>query len=440
MLTYSIDEESQKGEFYYSLKSCKHKPLVKYYDTVRLIKKINKNKKNKFKAGMILAACLLMLGATLLYTKQFGHQSPAYAQTADKLSLPQDSASTANKNASASSSPAKPGTSTTPTTAAIAAKPKTVAKPTTTAPSTTLSPAPAMPRSAILYANPYSDVATSASAWASSNPTDSAAMNRLASTPMADWLGDFSGNVQVAANDYVSNAAAVGQIPVMVAYNIPERDCGSYSSGGASSPGAYEAWINQLAAGIGQRQSIVIVEPDALAGMECLTASDQQSRLQLVAYAVHTLRTQTKAAIYIDAGNATWQSTATMASRLNSADIAEATGFSLNVSNFDTTASSASYGASLSSQLGGKHFVIDTSRNGNGPVGGSSAWCNPDGAGFGNSPTLQTNNAVTDAYLWIKNPGESDGNCGADQSNTSAPAAGAWWPQYAIMLADHSGW
>jgi endoglucanase len=415
---------------------------------VRKIHKFTKRNRNKFKVTMVLSACLIMLVGTMIYTKQTGHPA-AYAQNVDKLSessgydqpssIPRAASSrpipktsnTAEANAEAAATAA--------TKAAAKAKAAAVAA-NSTAASTSLSPAPEIPRAATLYANPYSDVSTSASAWASANPEDSSIMNRLASTPMADWLGDFSGNVQVAANTYVSNAAAVGQIPVMVAYNIPERDCGGYSSGGASSAAAYETWINQLAAGIGHRQSIVIVEPDALAGMDCLSTSDQQTRLQLISYAVHTLRTQTSAAIYIDAGNPTWQSVTTMVDRLQNSDIAEATGFSLNVSNFDTTASNISYGNSLSGWLGGKHFIIDTSRNGNGPSNASNGWCNPNGAAFGNSPTLQTGISNIDAYLWVKNPGESDGSCGAAQAGTNAPAAGAWWPQYALMLGDNSGW
>jgi endoglucanase len=60
--------------------------------------------------------------------------------------------------------------------------------------------------------------------------------------------------------------------------------------------------------------------------------------------------------------------------------------------------------------------VIDTSRNGQEPWQPGNYpdpmdWCNPPGRGLGLEPTLQTGNSLVDAYLWIKIPGESDGEC-----------------------------
>jgi endoglucanase len=81
----------------------------------------------------------------------------------------------------------------------------------------------------------------------------------------------------------------------------------------------------------------------------------------------------------------------------------------------------------LAGALGGKHFIIDTSRNGNGPLSG--AWCNPPGRALGTPPTTGTGEPIVDAFLWIKRPGESDGTC------EGGPAAGRWWPEYALELA-----
>ncbi len=302
-------------------------------------------------------------------------------------------------------------------------------------------PAPlAINRSMTLYADPTSNVAVQARTWAASHPNDASKMNRLAETPMAKWFGEWSGDVRAAANNYVSPAANVGQVPTLIAYNIPQRDCGSYSAGGSSSSAAYKSWIDSFAAGIGQRKAIVILEPDALAGMDCLNAADQQTRIDLVSYGVQALRNHSQAAIYIDAGHTTWQTAGVMANRLKAANIANATGFSLNISNFQTTSSNTNYGASISSLVDNKHFVIDTSRNGNGPTSGDMAWCNPDGRAFGAMPTLQTGTSVVDAYLWLKNPGESDGNCGSTQFGVTPPPAGGWWPEYVLMLAIKSNW
>ncbi|MEO6532485.1 MAG: glycoside hydrolase family 6 protein [Pseudolysinimonas sp.] len=126
------------------------------------------------------------------------------------------------------------------------------------------------------------------------------------------------------------------------------------------------------------------------------------------------------------------------------------------------------------------HFIVDTSRNGRGPNDMSAyaaapynqpasvisalqngGWCNPPGAGLGHRPTASTGVPLVDAYLWVKNPGESDGQCNiaggarswdysqynpwnwdtaAQQQNDplwgiTDPAAGAWFPQQALQLA-----
>src|SRR5207244_10503436 len=125
-------------------------------------------------------------------------------------------------------------------------------------------------------------------------------------------------------------------LPVFVAYNIPGRDCGSYSAGGAGGGDAYRTWIRDFAGGIGGRSAIVILEPDALAGMDCLNATARQERLTLMRDAVQALKQQ-KASVYIDAGNARWRSPEEMAARLKQAGIAQADGFALNVSNLQST-------------------------------------------------------------------------------------------------------
>lgn len=212
-------------------------------------------------------------------------------------------------------------------------------------------------------------------------------------------------------------------MPVLVAYDLYDTECGTT---GATSPAAYRRWISELAAGIAGRPAAVVLEPDALAAMGCLPAPIQATQLALLNYAVAVLGVSKSTTVYIDAGNAPWQPAATMAQRLREAGVAKARGFSLNVSNYLSTAGEISYGDKISSLLGGAHFVIDTSRNG-APSDGN--WCNQAGARLGTDPTTSTGNPLVDALLWIKYPGESDGTCGG------GPTAGAWWPAYALGLA-----
>ena len=139
------------------------------------------------------------------------------------------------------------------------------------------------------------------------------------------------------------------------------------------------------------------------------------------------LEARSNALVYVDAGtNEDWVSAEEMASRLRAAGISEARGFSLNVANHYSTQREIAYGNEVSSRVGGKHFVIDTSRNGNGRNGES---CNAPGRALGKPPTLNTEQPKVDAYLWIKVPGESDGAC------YGSSRAGEWLPEYALDLA-----
>jgi endoglucanase len=249
--------------------------------------------------------------------------------------------------------------------------------------------------------------------------------NEIASQSTALWLGGWNADVGQAANTAVTNAARQGAVATIVLYNIPNRDCGSYSSGGASGSQSYRSWVRAVAAGIGTREAIVIIEPDALSQItSCLSGADQAARYADLSYAVTVLFAQTKAFIYLDAGHSNWIDANTMADRLAKANVAQARGFSLNVSSFQTTSSSTQYGNSISAKTG-KSFVIDTSRNGQGPNGGE--WCNPRGRGLGKRPTTSASGNV-DAYLWVKVPGESDGEC------NNGPSAGTWWNDYAQEL------
>ncbi|WP_085948919.1 glycoside hydrolase family 6 protein [Parafrankia sp. EUN1f] len=282
---------------------------------------------------------------------------------------------------------------------------------------------------ASFYVDPSSDAAVAARDLRATNPTDADLMARLARGSAAAWFGDadpatLTGRVRA----QVALVRAAGALPVLVAYGIPHRDCGSYSAGGQSSPDAYRAWISAFAAGVRGNPAVVILEPDGLSQVDCLSTADRQTRYDLLRYAAVAL-TGAGAAVYLDAGNAGWHGPAEMATRLRAAGVEQARGFALNVSNFDDSASEIAYGRQISAALGGDvHFVVDTSRNGQdrAPDG---AWCNPPGRGLGVLPTTATGDTSVDAFLWIKVPGESDGTC------NGGPPAGQWWPEYALGLA-----
>ena len=121
-----------------------------------------------------------------------------------------------------------------------------------------------------------------------------------------------------------------------------------------------------------------------------------------------------------------------MVARLRAVDVGRARGFSLNVSNFDATTRETRYGDVIARVLG-KHFVVDTGRNGRAAAPGA-AWCNPDGRALGPRPTTRTGDWHAAAFLWVKPPGQSDGSC------NGGPPAGQFWPSYAAGLAQRASW
>lgn len=284
-----------------------------------------------------------------------------------------------------------------------------------------------------LFLDPNSAAHAAATALRATDPAGAGALDLVASQSTADWFGGWDPTATVAATirARVAQITAAGDYPVLVVYNIPALDCSAYGTAGAVNATAYKAWMTQVEAGIGSSAAAVIVEPDALAGLSCLTSSQQSERLGLIKWDAQTLSALGHTEVYLDAGNAGWQPASVMSSRLNSAGVYYARGFSLNVSNYDSTASEMAYGRMIASGSGWKHYVVDTGRNG---LGSNGQWCNATGRAFGDRPTAKTNDDLADALLWIKPPGESDGTC------NGGPTAGTFWSAYAIGLAQRASW
>ena len=366
---------------------------------------------------------------------------------------------------------------------------------------------------------------------------DAALIAEMEATPRAVWFTSGTpAQVQQQVRLTMREAAAERAVPVLVAYDIPGRDCAQYSAGGALDEAAYQAWISGFAQGIGNGKALVILEPDALGNLPSacglstsvypFTDSERIAELQ---YAVTALEQEPGVSVYLDGTHSAWQSVGTMTQRLLEADVQDAQGFFVNVSNYQPTPELTDYGTWISdciamvtdpanafynnpsacasqyypatqsdfstwglttawyaqnmgSAVATTHFVIDTSRNGDGPnnmqryasapydqpssvIGTLAAanWCNPPGSGLGLRPTANTGVPLLDAYLWVKTPGQSDGQCDAAggarawdygaytqpgwPTTTAAqalfdplwgiddPAAGAWFAQAALQLA-----
>jgi len=364
------------------------------------------------------------------------------------------------------------------------------------------------------------------------NKADANLIKELIQTPQAVWF--TKGTPKTVMQDVrntVQRAADKGTVPVLVAYNIPFRDCAQYSAGGATSVAEYEAWIDGFAAGIGNQKAVVILEPDGLGIIpwynpfanrdtwvtnpnyewcqpaDADPASAAADRFAMLNYAVDKLKENPDTSVYLDGTHSGWLGAGDSADRLIQAGVANADGFFLNVSNYQVNERLEKYGAWVAkciafasnpaswgighsewcasqyypadpndfatwtltdqwytdnvesqtwwySESVLKHFVIDTGRNGQGPwtptvsYPDAQDWCNPPDRGLGYRPTANTGNALIDAYLWVKIPGESDGECtrGLGPAGTTIdpewgvidPAAGQWFPEMALDLVHNA--
>lgn len=283
------------------------------------------------------------------------------------------------------------------------------------------------------YADPSSRTAQAAAQAKADGNTDRAdVFTRLASVPQGIWLTPEqypAGQVGPFVTGVMTAADQAGQVPTFVVYGIPDRDCsGGFSEGGL--PAAqYGPWVQEIAdaAGAGSG-AVAVVEPDALASaLEC---DRRKQRVELIADAVARLKAA-GVATYVDGGHSNWVEPAKLASLLEEVGVDDVRGFATNVANYQTDQDERAYGEKLSRLLGGAHYIIDSGRNGN---GSTQNWCNPGGRAFGTPPGPATDQGALDGFVWVKPPGESDGECGG------GPPAGEFWPERAMELATSSGW
>lgn len=282
--------------------------------------------------------------------------------------------------------------------------------------------------SARLYRHPDSQVLE----WVRGNAADprhAVIASRIAAQPAAVWFADFTPDTVTArVRAVTSGGSALGRVPVVVPYAIPDRDCGGHSQGGAPDLDAYDAWIDRFAAGLGSSDVIVILEPDSVAQSECLSAAERADRFASLARAGRAFKTANpRARVYYDAGHSGWHAPGRQAEWLRQAGAASpasSDGVFSNVSNFHATTDEIAYDRQVLDALGGPASlgaVIDTSRNGAGaPADGE--WCDPAGRKLGRAPTLSTGESRIDGYLWVKLPGESDGCKGRPGTFTASYA------------------
>jgi endoglucanase len=288
-----------------------------------------------------------------------------------------------------------------------------------------------LPDGTVFYNHPGA-----AQEWVAANPDDprtAVIEEKIANIPTATWISNYEPETVTAEVSAITSAAeAAGQVPVLVSYMIPNRDCGGASAGGAPDWSSYQSWAEGFAAGLGTGPAAVILEPDSIALTTCLDEAGIAERFGALKQAADTIHAANpEAQVYFDAGHSAWHDPATIAGLLTQAGVLESgDGIYSNASNYNTTENEVAFTEAVLAQLGNGELraVIDTSRNGAGPAP-DEEWCDPPGRLVGNTPTVDTGSEQVDAFLWIKRPGELDGCDGA---------AGSFSPDKAYELAGGS--
>lgn len=279
-------------------------------------------------------------------------------------------------------------------------------------------------------------------------------------------------------------------VPVLVVYDLPNRDCAAKASNGelAIEEGGEQRYrqeyidvIAQHLAAVPDQRVAIVLEPDSLPNMisnlgvdKCAVSQDVY--LHSVAYAISKLSLP-NVAIYLDVAHAGWLGWEANQRRMvdlvvqvleMAGGLDRIRGFASNVANYN--ALSGDWGKRLESSnpasneldyvqsflrtmeargVTGKAFLVDTSRNGQAEIRARwGNWCNVKGAGIGERPTVAPVPGV-DAYFWVKPPGDSDGtadrsaarfdeNCASEDATPGAPEAGQWFHSYFVDLVKNA--
>ncbi len=262
----------------------------------------------------------------------------------------------------------------------------------------------------------------------------------LAEQPQFRWWGRYESPLvsKIQGSFKTMDDQEPGQVPLMAAFFHEGKGCGpTYKGGGAAEDRRYRSYIRQFAKGIGSREVVVAFEPDSTGTIECLAKSRRKARLRTLAYGVNVVSKLPNATVYIEATASDWQGVPTVTRKLRALGVRKVRGFMLNATHQDTSPNNIRYGLALSKRLGGKHFIINTSHNGNGNFKrrGKVYTCNPPNVTAGARPTTETAHPKVDAYMWVERPGYSNGAC-----NGGPARVGAFWLERALQMVRGADW
>ncbi len=247
--------------------------------------------------------------------------------------------------------------------------------------------------------------------------------------PLPVWYTDRVSNPIDSIVTEIGGCA--NQTSVIIVYGIPNKDCNGQesSSGSNSNMNDYVEFINNLKSAVDGSSVIYILEPDAVALSINQQCGSQLNYVSYVTKAYEILSDTDSAQIYIDIGfwtiiygESDRSQVMNIVNQINTNN--KLKGISLNLANYRSTSEMQQYCSIFKSESSnGYNCIIDTSRNANGPSS-DNEWCNYNGAGIGLIPE-QDPNADIDYYLWLKPPGDLDGQCVGRANSYSTTQLGA---------------
>ena len=219
---------------------------------------------------------------------------------------------------------------------------------------------------------------------------DKALLGKIALRPKARWFGKWISNatIQDKVHDYVANATGgnpdtLVQLAVFRMAPWEHEACTRLPT--LAEQVSFRQWIRSFGAGIGSAHAAVVLQPDGPFALCAPGGSTLPSRL--IAYAARRLSTLPNTSVYIDGGASDWpakhpERSATILVR---AGVRYARGFALNSTHYASTADNVTYGAAVAAELArrgipDKHFVVNTSSNGQPFTFGHAPGPDPDNA------------------------------------------------------------
>lgn len=225
--------------------------------------------------------------------------------------------------------------------------------------------------------------------------TEKTLLGKIALRPKAKWFGGWipNGEIGKKVDAYIANSTG-GDKDVLVQMTIfrmkpwEHEACRRLPT--AAEQASYKQWVDRAAAAIGDAHVALVLQPDGPFALCVPKGSLVPSKL--IAYSAKKFSALPNTSVYIDGGASDWpeDNPSKAVDFLVPAGIAYTRGFALNSTHYTSVGSDIAYGAAMVKELArrgipGKHFVVDTAKNGK-----PFTWKQKRSSNFDNSPVCRS--------------------------------------------------